>query len=332
MSLRPAYRLVIGGRTVDTTSDPRASTLVGLQVSLGLGAPADAATLVLAQVGGLRPRQGDDAAVELGYADGDGGLERVITGTVSSVEAGITTSRVTVEGGLGAMLRTFVDETFEGKKAGEIVRDLAGRGGAQVARVDDGPKFPAYVVDGRRSLLRHVRDLAALAGFDAYADEEGKLVFRRFQNGNTVHVLKRGRDLISLDLRRGGAAAGAVDAFGESPTGSQGAESWGWLTADGSRSKGSAGSGAKRLLELPVLRTADTTAAAARAALAELTRAAVRGEAVLAGRPQVRLGDAVRLEDTGAADADGTYQVRGVVHRLSKAAGFTTTVGFRSMG
>jgi len=330
MSLRPAYRLAIGGRTVDTTDDPRASTLVALRVSLGLDAPADAATLVLAQVGGLRPRQGDDAAVELGYADGEGGLERVITGTVLGVEAGITTARVTVEGGLGAMLRAFVDETFESKTAGEIVRDLAGRGGARVGRVDDGPRFPAYVVDGRRSLLRHVRDLGGLVGFDAYADEGGKLVFRPFQNGNTVHVLKRGRDLISLELRRGGAPAGAVDAYGESPAGSQGAESWGWLTADGSRSKGSAGSGARRLLERPVLRTPDTTAAAARAALAQLTRAAVRGEAVLAGRPGLRLGDAVRLEDTGAADADGTYQVRTVVHRLSKAAGFTTTVGFRS--
>jgi len=327
--LRPAYRLTLGGRTVDTTDEPRASTLVALTVSLGLDAPVDAATLVLGQVGGLRPRQGDTAAIELGYADGQGGLTKVITGTVASVESGITTARVTVEGGLGPLLRTFVDETFESKTAGAIARDLAGRGGVAVAEAEDGPQFPAYVVDGRRSALRHVRDLAALAGFDAYADEQGRLVFRAFKPGGTVRVMKRGQDLVSLGLWRGAAAAGAVEAFGESPAGSEGAEAWGWLTDDPSRSKGSAGSGATLLLERPVLRTAETTAAAAKAALATLTRGAVRGEAVVPGRPAVRPGDAVRLEETGAAGADGTWQVRSVVHRLTKAGGFTTTVGFR---
>ena len=327
--LRPAYRLVIGGRTVDTTGDPLASTVVGLTVSLTMDGPVDEAVLLLAQVGGLRPRAGDDATIELGYADGSDGLAKVITGKVARVEGGLATSRVTVEGALAPLLRAHADETFESKKAGEIVRDLAGRGRAAVGQIDDGPRFPAYVVDGRRSLLRHVRDLAELAGFDAYADEQGRLVFRPFQAGNLVHVLRRGRDLIGVDVRRASPAAEAVEAWGESPTGSQGAESWGWLTPDASRSKGTAGSGTARLLERPVLRTAETANAAARAALAELSRRAVRGEAVLPGRPTLRLGDAVRLEETGAVDADGTFQVRRVTHRITKAAGFTTTVTFR---
>lgn len=327
--LRPAYRLTIGGRTVDTTGDPLASTVVGLSVSLTIDGPVDEAVLLLAQVGGLRPRPGDDATIELGYADGDGVLEKVITGRVGRVEGGLATSRVTIEGALAPLLRVYANETFEDRSAGQIVRDLAGRARVTVQAADDGPRFPAYVVDGRRGLLGHVRDLAELAGFDAYADQEGRLVFRRYGGGGTVHVLRRGRDVIGLDLRRAEPAAGAVELWGESPTGSQGAESWGWLTADASRSRGTAGSGTARVVERPVLRTAEAASAAARAALAELTRRATRGEAVLPGRPTLRLGDAVRLEETGPVDADGTFQVRRVTHRITKAAGFTTSVVFR---
>ncbi|HVG43426.1 MAG TPA: hypothetical protein VM890_01810, partial [Longimicrobium sp.] len=124
----------------------------------------------------------------------------------------------------------------------------------------------------------------------------------------------------------------SVEAFGESPAGARGTEAWGWLTADSAATRAVAGSGARRLLERPVLRTPAAASAAARAALDALARGAVRGEAVLAGRPSLRPGDGVRLEETGAVDADGLYQARRVTHRITKAAGFTTTVGFRPIG
>ncbi|HVG45620.1 MAG TPA: hypothetical protein VM890_12855, partial [Longimicrobium sp.] len=222
--LRPAYRLTIGGRTVDTTDEPRASTLVALSVSLGLDAPADAATLVLGQVGGLRPRQGDDAVVALGYADDTPALATVFTGKVAAVEGGLPVARVTLEGALAPLLRTFVDETYESKTAGEIARDLAGRAGVAVAEAEDGPRYPAYVVDGRRAALDHLRDLAALAGFDAWADERGRLRFHPFRGGGGTHALRRGRDLLALDVRRGAPAAASVEAFGESPAGARGTE------------------------------------------------------------------------------------------------------------
>src|SRR5438034_983142 len=61
--LRPAYRLTIGGQRVDTTDEPRASTLVELTVSLDLDVPADAATLDLAQLSGLDVYVNSDGAV-----------------------------------------------------------------------------------------------------------------------------------------------------------------------------------------------------------------------------------------------------------------------------
>ena len=83
--LRPAYKLTIGSKVVDTTAEPQASTAVGLTVALDMETPADSFTLVLGQVGGLKPAQGDEAKIELGYAD-NGGMTRVITGTVVTVE------------------------------------------------------------------------------------------------------------------------------------------------------------------------------------------------------------------------------------------------------
>jgi phage protein D len=327
----PSYRLTIGGRRMDSASAPAESTLLELCVQLDLDAPADAATVLLAQVGGIVPARGDEAAVELGYADEEDPPARVLTGKVASLRPGLAVNRVGIEGGIAPLLRLFVDETYEGRKAGDIARDLAGKAGVTVAAADDGPSFPAYVVDGRRPAWHHLRDLASLAGFDVYADEQGRLVFRRFQQGNAVHVLKRGRDLLSLEVRRTEPAAGQVEAWGESPAGSKGDEAWGWLTDDAGRSKGTAGSGARLLLERPVLRTPAAASAAAQAALTEITRRSVRGEALIAGRPTLRLGDAVRLEETGAVSADGTFQVRSVTHRLSKAHGFTTAVGFRGV-
>jgi hypothetical protein len=65
-----------------------------------------------------------------------------------------------------------------------------------------------------------------------------------------------------------------------------------------------------------------------------LTEQALTGRVRIAGRPQVELGDLVKLQGlpdvAGVAGIDGTYQVRGVRHRLSKAGGFVTDISWRS--
>src|SRR5258708_8113663 len=77
--LKPAYKLTIGGNVVDTTDEPKASTVVDLAVYLDLDTPADAVQLTLGSVGFLKPKQDDDATIELGYADNGGshhGIQR----------------------------------------------------------------------------------------------------------------------------------------------------------------------------------------------------------------------------------------------------------------
>lgn len=334
--LRPAYRVVIGDEVIDTTGEPRASTVVELTVRLDMDTPADGFTLLQGQVGGLRAAPGDDASIDLGYADGDNGLVRVITGTVVAVEPGLETKRIVGHSKADALLRTFTDKTFEDVTAGDIVRSLAGDAGVDVERVDDGPQLPAYVVDGRRNAARHLRDLAFLAGFDTYLTAEGGLVFEVFAGSRTVHVLKYGEHVLEAELARVRPRAGTVETWGESPGSSRGDESWAWLTKDFSPRRGTAGSGSPSLLvERPALRTAQAAATAATAIAEVLDERAVRGRVRIQGRPQVALGDLVRLEKfpptAGVDEIDGNYQVRGVCHRITKTGGLVTDLEFRSL-
>jgi phage protein D len=141
-----------------------------------------------------------------------------------------------------------------------------------------------------------------------------------------VHVLEAGRDLLALDGLRAAPRAGRFEAWGESPGASRGDTSWAWLTKDFRPYLGEDGSGAPTaLLERPALRTAAAARTAARAAAAAAQRRTLRARATILGRPQVRLGDAVRLRGTPDA-LDGLFRVRGVRHRLTKRSGFTTAI------
>lgn len=329
--LNPVYKLTIGDKRVDTTSEAQASTVVDLIVALDLDTPADSFTLMLGNVGGIHPARDDEAKIELGYADDDGGLTQVMAGSVADVAPNLTTTRVTGYSGARALLRTFVEQTFESKKAGEIVRDLAGRASIDVAAADDGINFPVYVVDGRRSAYDHLCDLAVLCGFDLYFNSEGKLVFERFANGKTVHVLESGKHIISLDVLRRPARAGKIEAWGESATSSQGTEAASWLTRDFSGARGQVGTGDLLLIERSALRTREAARAAAQAALTEINRRTLRGRVLTLGRPAVKLGDAIRLSGLADESLNAIFQVRSVTHRITKLGGFTTAIGFRAI-
>lgn len=330
--LRPAYRLTIGDRIVDTTDEPRASTAVDLTVALGMGPPADAFVLSQGQVGGLEPARGDEVTVALGYADGRD-LTVVMSGEVTDVEPGVETKRVVAHGAGAGLLRAFDDRTFEQVTAGEIVRELAALAGVDVERVEDGPTLPAYVVDGRRSAAVHIRDLATLSGADAYVTPRGRLVFEVFAGQRTTHPLRYAEHVLDVELLRRPPRAGTVEVWGESPGASRGDESWAWLTKDFGPRTGSAGSGDPVLLvERPAARTAEAAGLAARAVHRRIDEATVRGRVAIQGRPQVHLGDAVSLTDFPFDDLDGTYQVRDVTHRVSKRDGFMTEIGFHAIG
>jgi phage protein D len=329
--LTPAYKLTIGSKRVDTTHEAKASTAVELRVELGMDAPADRFMVELGQVNGLKPAVDDDLTVELGYAD-NGGFTQVMAGKIVTVEPGITRSRVIGYTAAQKLLHRFTDKTFESKTAGAIVRDLCSQASVDVATVEDGINFPAYVVDGRRNFYRHISDLAELCGFDAYFNSDGNLVFRKFTTGNAVQIFEHAKHVLELKVKRAPAWVESVEAFGESPTGSQGADAWPWLTKDFSGSKGSAGSGSPQLLlERPVLRTHDAAQTAADAARIRWQRRKLEGWVLTIGRPGVKLGDAIRFRSMPDTSLNVDFQVRSIVHEITKVGGFTTRVGFRAI-
>ena len=328
--LKPAYKLTIANKIVDTTDEPKASTVVDLNVVLDLDTPGDSFTLVFGNVGTFKPARDDETKVELGYAD-NGGFTQVIKGKIVTVEANATTTQVNGFSGADALLRTFVNQTYESKTAGAIVRDLADKAGLEVATAEDGINFPAYVIDGRRSVYLHMHDLAELCGFDVYINPDGKLVFEKFLNGKTVHVFEHAKHVVALDVHRTPPLAGKVEAWGESPVGSQGEDSWAWVTTDFAGSRGSAGSGALLLRERPALRTKEAARTAANAALTNIQRRTLRGQVFTIGRPEVKLGDSIRFRGLADESLNTLFQVRSVAHRITKVGGFTTTVGFRAI-
>src|SRR6266481_4387394 len=318
------------GKVIDTTDEPKASTITDLTVTLDLDTPADCFTLVMGNVGGFEPKRDDEVKIELGCAD-NGDLVQVMSGAVATVEPNLITTRVVGYSAFNAVLREFIEQTYESKTTGAIVRDLADKAGVEVATAEDGITFPAYVVDGRRSAYLHMQDLASLCGFDLYINSEGKLVFEKFTNGKTIHVFEFAKHIVALDVERTAPKAGLVEAWGESPTGSKGDDAWPWLTTDFSGTKGSAGSGSLLLLERPALRTQNAARTAANATLTSIQRRTLRGCLLSLGRPEVKLGDAIRLSEMTDDSLNTTFQVRSVTHHITKVGGFTTTIGFRAI-
>jgi hypothetical protein len=329
--LTPAYKLTLGKHVADTTTEPKASATTDLVVTLDMDSLPDTAGIVLGQVGGIDAALEDAAAVELGYAD-NGGFTQVFVGQVETLQSSLLTRRITAISKARALLRLFVDQTYESQTAGQIVKDLAGKAGVDTGTVEDGISFPSYVVDSRRNALAHIRDLAALSGVDVYVDSDGKLVFQAFTSGNVTHDVDYAKQILSLEVDRLADADITVTAWGESPTASAGSDSWGWLTKDFKKSAGTAGSGPVPVtLERSSLRTNSAAKTAASAALRNTQRRAVHGSVVIPGRPEVKLGDAVKLREVPLDGFNDSYQVRRVVHRITKEQGFTTTVGFAAI-
>jgi phage protein D len=88
----------------------------------------------------------------------------------------------------------------------------------------------------------------------------------------------------------------------------------------------------KLLLERPALRTGQLAQLAADGALANFQANGIRGRLLTFGRPQVKLGDSLRIKDAPDTRVNGDFRVRAVHHRITKKNGFTTEVEFRGTG
>jgi len=281
---------------------------------------------VLGRAGGVRPDLDVTTRVELGYTDDDA-LVTVFGGAIQDIDPDLTQTRVTALSPMSRLLALRVEQGYFNQTAGSIVRDLANRAQVPVDTAEDGGTYLAYVADGRVNAYHHIRALADNAGLDVYLTPEGKLVFKRFAGPYTIHIFEYAKHIIALDVRSAPSSADKVQVYGESPADSQGDSAFAWLTKE--FHPGEAGSGSARLLlENAALRTRAAAAMAADAALSRLRRQTLTGRLRSLGRPQVKLGDAIRI--TGAPDdrMNATFQVRSVRHRIAKQTGFITDIAY----
>ena len=325
---RPLFSIGLGG-----SADEWAQSLVSLTVEAGLAPFADAATLHLA---GAAPAPdvavGDSGAVELGY--GDDATETVFSGQVEEVRRSVQgETSVTAVNGAAQLSRLRVNQSYEQQKAGDIVRDLAGRAGADTDTVEDGADFPFYVVDDGRNAYQHIAALARKSGYLAYFTPEGKLSFAPFTAGQPVQTFTYGEDVLSLDATEVVPAVGAVTTVGEGAAGSQGQEAWSWLVKDPSAVTGSAGSGdPERLVQDASLRSTEAAQGAAEGIVDAAGRMSLTGELRVPGSPAVVVGSAVEVVDAPQDALNGLFMVRRVRHRFSKRGGFTTLISFGRAG
>ncbi|HWS86827.1 MAG TPA: hypothetical protein VN282_07675, partial [Pyrinomonadaceae bacterium] len=169
-ALNPAFQITVGSARSSSANPvgmPRRLT-----VERDMNVPADSCELLLAQAVGAEP--GEEVRVELGMGDD---LKRVFTGEVIEVRPSLEGFRLRALGKMNALLKLRVSAVYEGRPAGDIVRDLVRRAGLSYGKLGDGPTLPIFYVDQRASAYRFARDLAERLGYELYTDREGKVMF-----------------------------------------------------------------------------------------------------------------------------------------------------------
>lgn len=319
--LKPAYRIQIGS---DVYEPGPQTPIISVKVNLDMDVPANGFEILLgAGSASAQIEEGDAASIQLGYEDS---LDDVLAGTVDQVEPGLTEVRVT---GLDVAMKLLdfrTDQLYERQNAGGIVSDLAQKAGVRAGDVADGLRFAMYAVDHQKNAYEHMAELAEKCGFDLYLTPASQLVFKAYTRAEP-HVLAYGREILHAELQAETPRVEGVVVHGESPASFKGADTSHWLTKRAV--EGVAGRGARLVVQEPTVRDTDAAEQVARARMDALARR-VSGTVTIVGRADIRLGDTIEVQGMTHSKLNGVFQVRSVEHYLSKAAGFTTVIGWRA--
>jgi phage protein D len=326
MRFRPNYRLQVGDATVDSRQDISQSTLVRLDVRAGIDGLADYAELTLAPLGGIQAALGDELQIDLGFDDS---LVRIFTGSVVDVISEVTALRVIGHSPVHQLLGLRVNKTYERMSSGDIVRDLAAQAQVRTGIVEAGIQYPAYVIDGQLSAARHIHRLAERSGFDAYVLPGGEIEFRKFTDTAPDQIFIYGQEILDYSLSIRPPRAAEVVVAGESAASSQGDDAASWLTRTFNRGRASGGRGeATVLVEDPAVRTTEGANIRATGVLRRLVQREKTGRLRALGRPELKLGDAFRVERAPDERLNDTFQVRAIHHHLSRKLGLITAFEF----
>ena len=312
----PAFEVMIGKQKLKNGGS---GSLWRLEILREVNGGADEAFLQLGLTQTLAASPGDTVTVALGYA---GSLNRVFTGKVERVSGGLGSLEIHALGSQAPLMRKRGDKAFVSQKVGEVFQSLASDAGAQVGRAEAGVSMSFYLADSAYSHWEHGLRLGLHSGNDLYADVGGKLVFAPISGDKPAVRLKFGADLLQVACESGAAPDQSVK-LPESPASSAGEETAAWIAKDSMPHKGEAGKGAGTRQYHPFLRTQEHAQASAECLMLRRQRESRNAEVELVGRPDVELGDTLKLEDLPAG-GNGTYVVLALRHALSLYSGFRT--------
>lgn len=263
---------------------------------------------------------GDALTIALGYEDA--GMEQLFAGTVSSITMTVHGhTQVTAGNGGEALARMRINQSFVDMSVGDIISDLAGRAGVQIAAVVDGPDLPLYVADDRAHLLDHIVTLARFAGADVTFDADGALISAVSGDSQSAATFAYGLSLATGWLQQSSPLQDPLRSTGEGAAGSEGDDAWPWIAADSSgTAHGDTGGG---VIASGALRNADAVSGAHEARIS--MRARSDGTVLIGapGTPLICAGAVFTVEHDAIG---GDYVAAEVVHTFSKFDGFRTRI------
>jgi|HubBroStandDraft_3_1064219.scaffolds.fasta_scaffold16811_2 hypothetical protein len=325
--LRPSVLLTVDGRTVSSAQ----AGLVRLVVSLAVNRGHDRAEIALWPSSRLA---GTAVGTPLAIAMGVPGQEVAVwSGEVVAVAA--AADAVMLEGlaPTAALSLRRVAQTYLDQPVAEIVRDLAGAPGLALDEVSGDLQLAAYSVDGRRPAWSHLLDLARLTGGEVGASARGGLRFVPVRTGSADLELRHGAEILSWSAgparRLDPPAIAAYGAASEA-----GPEQWHWLLRQPvPASTDASGSGASFFVPA-ALRTRMAAQAMSLGLAAAAGRAAFGGALRIAGRPEVRPGNLLRLSGLPppAGGAPVTVRALEVEHSLDARQGFLSRLAVEGAG
>jgi prophage tail gpP-like protein len=327
---RPAATVEIDGQSLTAAE----AGLERLEIVLAAGAHGFAALELWPRSKFASAAPGAVLIVSLG----DG--ETVLTGKVATVAKRASSLRIEALDATAPLSSTRISATFRDLSVADIVNNLAGEAGVGTDTVDGDLKLETYAVDTRRTLWRHLKDLAALTGADLSASSDGKLRFATPTGGAAKRRLRFGADLLEWrTVDRDQAPAPGFAAHGATSEG--GSRAWHTLLPDplGESPPWSRIFGALRSRE-----AADT---AIKAAQIRAARSKTPAWALTLGAPELRLGDVVEISgldgggislpgvgDLGIGGAGGgtPYRATSIRHCFDGTSGFTTALELEGTG
>jgi hypothetical protein len=361
--LKVDYKLSISGWSVDSSQDPK-TELVALETFTALDSPVSGCRLALyappaaqpgllqqavgavgaqlglggggasqgfsIQVRGQQVKFADTISIALTAGDNSGTL---MTAEVQSIRSSFGLTEISGTTGMQKLSATRINQVYSSQTLNQIVSDLASQAGVATGTIDNGSTYPYFVVHESRSVFAHIRQLAGVEGLDVYFDSSNQLNVSEFQKTSADHSFYFGIDILGLELTNVDAPVAHVMAYGESPSSSQGTDSWPWIAKDLTSFRGETGKGV-RLLALGdrALRTKDAAGKYATAKLGAIKDLSSSGRVKLMGSPQVNLWDSFEVKNAKQAELNGLFKVTSVRHVFSKSDGYLTFVGFSGQG